>query len=566
MNPSAAASLTKNRLRQPFYEAPVRAALRGWPRAGAPLLLTVGTFFLWQGGLRGEAGWLIPAGILGLVAAGFQGVPWSLVLALIPIGALHYIFFLLPPMVGAGLGLPKALVAILGAAVWESAPLLAAVGLGALLNRPRHQAPLWVSFLVVAGAYCGISVWLPRPYGFAFAAPIVQEVPGLVWAFGCDLAGGLLLGMAFVILGWLRRSVPVKTMALVVLSALATTSLAQSGYRMWQGQCAGISRKVVDHDVLAIPGGLPPFISNYKTMSDRALYPMILFSAMQPDLIMGPENLIQANTVVDPDTEDSTLQRHITSIGTAVAVPFSQALFGVRDFHSSRVYFSDIQGDKPRVQWKDMEKRTPGVDVTIPWVQGLFSKTYMPSIAAPVKTPLMDLWKRGTSPYDAFHEDEVIHGLTKVSRAVICMSGEIRNPRLVQKIAGDKSITSVMNPNIGGWLGVHEAMGSSVQARARLLELGLIGYRVGQTADTELVVPWLEDSLPAAMAPDRAFLRFHAPLPYQRVETGYTGGLWIAALYLVPLAGLMALLGWVISAVPALRRQLPASLTRHFTA
>jgi hypothetical protein len=235
----------------------------------------------------------------------------------------------------------------------------------------------------------------------------------------------------------------------------------------------------------------------------------------------------------------------------------------VRDFTTSRIYFSDIVNGKPRVQWKDLAKRTPGVDVTIPVIQKLLTKDYLPAIAPPQSLPTMEMWKHETTPDTVFHEDEIT-GLKRISRAVICMSGEIRDPKLVRQIARDNEITAIMNPNIGGWLGAHEAIGASTQAKARLLELGLIGYRVGQTAGTELVVPWLDDAAPSAMAANKAFLRLRAPLPFQRVETGYTGGLWLVALFLAPLAGVLALLGW--SACQIKELGIPKTVSASFSA
>jgi len=227
---------------------------------------------------------------------------------------------------------------------------------------------------------------------------------------------------------------------------------------------------------------------------------------------------------------------------TRGAFPYATALLGARGHRTGRIYFSDIVDKKPRVQWKDLGKRTPGVDYTIPGVNKYFTKDYLPTIQPAKSLPLMDLWKR-TSIEDGTPDEGK---LSKVSRAVVAMSGELRDPRLVRTVIKDPSITAVMNPNIGGWLGNMEAVGASVQARARLLELGLIGYRVGQTAGTELIVPWLDGEAPSTVAPNKAFLRFTAPLPYQRLETGYTAGLWVFALYLAPIVGTALLLMWLL--------------------
>ncbi len=522
---------------------------RFWPLALNLILYLASCYGLWIGSWKGETGWLIPLGIAGLVIAGIRGISWPLVLLALPIYALRYLIYMAPLFLGIGMSNTKTFVALLGTATWEAFPVLVAVGVG--LHLVRRKAPIGAMFLIVAGLFTGLAVWLPRPYTFSIVAPIYREIPGMIWAFGNDLTAGLLLGMVFVLGVWLARPVALKSMLISALGATAVLGLTHVGYLRWQGQCGGMSRKVVEHDVMAIPGALPPFIANFKGMSDRALYPMVLFSGMKPDLIMGPENLVQADKTLDPDDETSTTQRHVTAIGTAIAVPYSQSLFGARDHHTSRIYFSDIVNQKPRVQWKDLEKRSPGVDYTIPWLNKAFTKDYLPSIKPAKDLPLMDLWKRRGS-LDASVEDG---GLSRVSRAVITMSGELRDPHLVRKVVKDPSITAAMNPNIGGWLGNLEAVGASIQARARLLELGLIGYRVGQSAGTELIVPWLDQTAPATIAPNKAFIRFASPLPYQRLDTGYTAGLWLLALYLVPAVSLALLALWLLgSLVPAAYR------------
>jgi len=534
----------------------LRSLTLPWPRMAGipfstrvanllPLLLNLAVYLasisaLWAGAWKGDQGWSIPLGIAGLVFVGVRGLAWPLVLAALPLYALRYLVFMAPMMLGIGMSNAKSVIAMLGGAAWEAAPLIVAVGVGILLTRRR--TPVGAMFLIVVGLFTGLAVWLPRPYTFSVVAPIYKEVPGLIWAFGNDLTAGLLLGMVFVLCTWLVHPIPMKSMLISAGSAALLLIGTHSAYNRWQGQCGGMSRKVVEHDVMAIPGGLPPFIANFKAMSDRALYPMVLFSAMKPDLIMGPENLIQADKILDPEDDSSIAQRHITAIGTAVAVPYSQCLFGARDHRTSRIYFSDIVDKKPRVQWKDLGKRTPGVDYTIPGVNKYFTKDYLPTIQPAKSLPLMDLWKR-TSIEDGTPDEGK---LSKVSRAVVAMSGELRDPRLVRTVIKDPSITAVMNPNIGGWLGNMEAVGASVQARARLLELGLIGYRVGQTAGTELIVPWLDGEAPSTVAPNKAFLRFTAPLPYQRLETGYTAGLWVFALYLAPIVGTALLLMWLL--------------------
>lgn len=531
-------------LRLPSRDSLTEWFIRHWTKPLVPALWLGGFLALWLGGLRCEAGWFLPMGVALLALGACLGLPLVLVLATLPIYAFRYLLFLVPPFVGAGANQGKAVLVLAVTAGWEALPVLVAVGLGTLLVR-RHAAS-WVVFLAVAGVFTGLSIWVPLPYGLSLLAPAFQELPGLIWAFGIDLTGGLLLGGVFVVGGWLVSPARGKTVALSGLGVCLVMVVSQFGYQKWQGQCSGLSRQVVEHDVMAIPGGLPPFVSNFRAMSDRALYPMILFSATHPDLILGPENLIQANKDIDPDDQGSVLQRHITAIGMGIAVPFSQSLFGVRDHKTARIYFSDIQNNRPRVQWKDLARRSPGVDYPVPWFQKRFSKDYEPAIGPPKVDPIMDLWKQSDEPGNAYHLEEA-GGLKKVSRAVICMSGEIRDPKLVRRVASDDRITVAMNPNLGGWLGPFEAAGASTQARARLLELGLMGYRVGQTGGTELVVPWLDDAAPTAVAPNKAYLRFRAPLPYQRAETGYTGFTWKLGFFILPLLGAVSLLLWLIS-------------------
>ena len=537
-------SLLSRGLRLPSREACAEWLLANWAKPLVLALWVGGVVALWVGGLRGDAGWFLPLGVALVALAACKGLPWPLALGTLPIYAFRYLAFLVPPFVGGGVSKTKAVILLAGVAVWEALPVLVAVGLGVLLVRKR--AAVWVLFLVVAGAFSGLSAWVPLPYGFSVVAPAFRELPELVWAFGVDLTGGLLLGAVFVVGHWLIYPAKGGVLIFTAVGLALIGGASHIGFQKWQGECSGLSRKVVEHDVMAIPGGLPPFVSNFKAMSDRAIYPMILFSAARPDLIICPENLIQANKEMDPEDEASTLQRHITSIGIGIAVPFSQSLFGVRDHKTSRIYFSDLLNNKPRVQWKDMARRAPGVDQPIPWLQKRFSADYIPSIEAPKAQPTMELWKHPEGREDAYRLDDA-GGLKRVSRAVICMSGEIRDPQLVRRIARDNQITVAMNPNIGGWLGAFEATGASGQARARLLELGLMGYRVGQTGGTELVVPWLDDLAPSAVAPNKAYLRFRAPLPYQRVDTGYVAFSWRIGFFVLPALGAASLLMWLAS-------------------
>ena len=537
-------SLLLGRLRLLTRDKLVAWFLANWARPLVPALWLAGAGALWWGGGRGEAGWLLPLGVALIAVAACKGLPWPLALLTLPIYAFRYLMVLVPPFLGAGVSQGKSLVVLLATATWEALPVLVGVGLGVLLVRKR--AAEWVLFLVVAGSFTGISVWLPLPYGLSTMAPATQELPGLVWALGVDLTGGLLLGCVFVVGNWLVQPTRGRVILAFGGGLCLVLWVSQLGYQKWQGQCSGLSRKVVEHDVMAIPGGLPPFASNFKAMSDRALYPMILFSASRPDMIIGPENLVQSNTALDPNNEASTLQRHITAIGMSIAVPFSQSLFGVRDHTTSRIYFSDISNNKPRVQWKDLARRNPGVDYPVPVLQRFFAKDYEPAIGAPKAQPVIELWRRPTAQEDVYHLDEA-GGLRRISRAVICMSGELRDPQLVRRVAADNQITVAINPNIGGWMGPLEAAGASTQARARLLELGLLGYRVGQLAGTELVVPWLDDQAPTAVAPNKTYLRFRAPLPYQRVETGYTAFSWKLGFFVLPALGVASLLLWLLA-------------------
>lgn len=478
-------------------------------------VLAFGATLLWLAGVDGGEGWFLPAGLLVVALSAFLRVPLWLVAIGSMAWSLRYLAFLLPLLKGAA-NLPwaKVLPAWIAASAWEALPFTAALLAGVVLA--RRNAKGWTVMLVTAAIWTGLSIWVLRPYGFAPVAPVFRALPGLIWTFGCDLAGGLLLGWGIMILSWAFRPTTGKEIGWALGATAFVLLTTHMGYQHWTKRCSGMARKVTPHEVVAIPGAMPPFAANFSAQTDRLIYPMVLNSSTLPDLVMAPENAIQANVAMDPPDENSVTQRHVTAIGIGIGVPFSQALYGVRDITTARVYFTDLVDGKPRVQWKDLERRIPGLDYPIPKVQKFFpSEAYTPAIRPAEKTPLMDLWKRKP---DSASPNGV--SLTKMGRALICMSGEIRNPRLLDKMQ-DRTITVAMNPNISGWLGYPEGVGASIQAKARLLELGLLGYRVGQNSGTELVVPWVLDEIPTTISPRKEFLRFQAPVPAIRIPTGY---------------------------------------------
>jgi len=481
-------------------------------------------------------------GFLLAALAGALDVPLLLVGITTTVWAFRYFTFILPLFRGAAsLSWPKTILLWSGLSLWEALPSVTAITLGLLLI--RKQAKPVTIFVVVAGIWSGLSIWMLRPYAFEPAAVLFVSLPAMIWAFGSNLAGGMILGWGMLLIRWIK--VPVKRSEIIYSIGIAFAVLGgvQLGYQQWLGRCNGMSRKVVEHKVIAIPGGMPPFAANFAGQSNRAIYPMIMLSSTLPDLVMAPENEIQVNSAVDPQNEMSALQRHLTAIGIGVGVPFSQALYGVRDFNTSRIYFTDIVNGKPRVQWKDLEKRVPGIDYQIPYIQKYFPcPGYTPAINKAAVKPLMELWRRTE---DANASDGI--ALEPISKGIITMSGEIRDPKLVLKVRNDPRITAALNPTISGWMGYLESTGASVQAKGRLLELGLIGYRVGQLSGTELVVPWLAGEVPVAISPSKDYLRFGAPLPYSRIETGYTKLGWQFALYIFPIAALVLLLLFVAS-------------------
>lgn len=329
-----------------------------------------------------------------------------------------------------------------------------------------------------------------------------------------------------------------RTLA-VAGAPLAVLLVSAAAYEAWAGSMIGAPKET--HDVVAVQGGLPPFAGGFATTSERLLTPVILYSSLHPDLVIFPECIVQAGGNLDKSDQQSTAKRHYSAAGLGIASPYSQVLYGVRDWTTSRIYFTDLIDGKPEVTWKDLEFRTPMVDA---WPKALthmvrtFGFRSAEQIAPAQRTPNIGLLIRDeTQP----------RGLRRIGSGLICMSGEIRRPLQVRRVRTDPSLTVAINPSVAGWLGKNEAQGSLLQANARAMELGLTLYRVGQRDSTGLFIPWLPNT------PDECVkrfgpgsLRFKARLPLTRGATGFTSLFWVF-LYLAPfvLAGTAAWLALV---------------------
>ncbi len=506
-------------------------------RAWRWCLLSAGVLLALQAAGQGAGGWLIPVGYALMVAAGVLRVSRVLLVLGLLLPAAKYFLFLMPILkVVGGITTGRAVLGWLGCAAWDGSPLVLAVLLGLFAAQRRMRD--WALLTLTAGVFVFASVWMLRPYGWDPGALLFQELPGLVWAFGVDLTFGLLLGWFLVVMRAVVQRVPVRRQLAWLAGTTLVLVLTAFGQRSWDGRCHPMARPTERHSVAAVQSALPPFTAGFQTQFDRALYPMVLFSGMGPDLVIMAENVIQASPYVDPKTPVATMQRHVSAMGLGIAIPYSQAAFGVRDLTTSRVYFTDLEQNRPVTRWKDLERRVPGIDYPLGKLQKLFPTAYeVPRIQQAQSTPLMTLWTR----------TEEGNAQKPISKALILMGGEIRDGSLVRKVLRDKAITTALHSHIGGWLGGFEVTGAGVQARARLFELGLIGYRVGQASGTELFVPWTNiEAAPQTAHFGAGNLRFQAEIPLTRIDTGFVAFGWVLSLYLFPagaiLIALLALL------------------------
>jgi hypothetical protein len=419
--------------------------------------------------------------------------------------------------------------------VWETLPIL--LPLWIAMHMLKRRAPAWAVLVVTAGLHSGLSVWIPRPYGLSLGATLVSECPDLVWALGCDLAGGLLLGlMVFsVAIAWYERSMR-QTLGIGGL-VLVFMGAAWGSHASWVAD-----RYVKDdrftHEVVLGQPNIRPFLGNFAMMSQYMIGPTVLIASLGPDLIVMPEGTIQSSSQFDPPDADGTDKRHCTAMATGVIAPQSQLVFGVRDFHTARAYFTDTLEGARITTWKDLERRAPVVDGMPGFLGRRIGWKMDLTIKAPERTPLMGLWALN----DAGER-------VRMASAAVVLSGEIRDPRLMlEKVRRSPDVTVVVNPTISGWMGSNEAVGSSILARARALELGLVAYRSGQSEGTEVYFPWGRYAIKDATVRQLGggSMNFTGYVPKIRPTTPYVAFGWILAFFVFPCAAGFTLLAWLI--------------------
>lgn len=514
--------------------------LRAWYFRWAMLLS--GMCIFWAGMAQGDSPYLSWVGLTLILGAGALGTGmWACALALV-IGVMRNIIWAIPVLRAVlQRSWPQSLLVQGGFALWESFPLV--IGSLAGLYLIRKRSPLWSVLLVPAGLMVGLDTWTPRPYGVSFGAMFVDQLPGAVWLLGAEILGGLALGWSLLTWAVILQERRLNQVLLVVSVPLA---LLGAGEILRADYCARmLVRPKVEQDVIALQGAVAPFGSGYALMYERALYPMIVFSGLKPDLVILPENMVQVNHTLDKRDETSTLQRHFTAVGMAVAVPYSQVAFGVRDFTTSRIYWSQLNPEgKPDVSWTDMRRRSFGVDYTPSFVPGALRRMAWgeTGIRTPNRVENMNLLARDAG---------VASGIKTIGKAIPLMSGEMRDPLLFLRIRSDDAVTVALNPSISGWMGAGESRTASVQAKARCLELGLVGYRVGQLSGTEFILPW-RDTVDEVSNLGKGCLRFKAHLPTYRANTGFTAVFWVVSFFLLPLFSVAALIaiwmgnkGWI---------------------
>jgi len=510
----------------------------------------------WWTMASGEMPYSMWLGIAAIILAGGLGLNLAITGIGLALFFLRYAMFLTPLVMHFGQPWWVYVPLTLGFAIWESAPLWVAGVVGVWTLR-RRSIPGWAVFALVVGIHLSLAVWMPRPYYFSWGAPLVARFPAGVWMFGVDLFAALTLGWVCLIV----RAATIGNRSLyasisIAAAPLAALLLCMAFYENWVGTAQTAEKET--HNVITIQGALPPFSGGFAVTSDRLLTPVVLYSALQPDLLLFPECITQAAGGLDENEPLAVSKRHFGSITTAIAAPYSQVAFGMRDWNTNRIYFTDIADGKPDVFWKDVEYRTPFVDQ---WPKRLtplvsnFGFRNSEQIVPAEKTRGMGLYVR---------DAKATNGLRLVGRSLILMSGEIRRPLIVQKARADKKALVAMNPNIGGWMGAQELRGSVLQANARALELGMILYRAGQLGATGIFVPWQESAAEDAVAyfgPGMA--RYRARLPKgDRYATGFTTVFWIS-LYLGPwIVGLT--LVWLLTPAGLKERllSLPSSGTR----
>jgi len=492
----------------------------------------------WFSMASGDMPFTMWLGLAGIIVAGGLGLHLAIVGAGLGLFFLRYALFLAPLLMQFQQPWWVLVPLILAFTLWESAPLWVAGTVGVWAARQR-SIPTWAVVALVAGIHLSLAGWMPRPYYFSWGASLLSRFPGGVWMFGVDLFAALALAWICVI----SRSIAlghrtIERTIVVAASPLAVLLVCFIVHQQWESKADAAAKDT--HSVITVQGAMPPFSGGYAVTSDRLLTPVVVYSSLRPDFLLFPECIMQVAGKLDGMDEKSVAMRHVTAVTTAIAAPYSQVAFGVRDWNTNRTYFTDIVNGKPDVLWKDEEFRTPFVDswpASLTPMVARFGFRSEEQIMAPKRTASMGLFSADkASP----------NGLKEISRGVVLMSGEIRRPSVVGRIRAEGTAKILLNPTIGGWLGGRELQGSILQGNARAMELGMTLYRAGQLGGTGIYVPWAEpsvDDIVQTFGPGIG--RYRARIPQgPRFATGYTSIFW-AGIYLAPFAVLLTL-AWLI--------------------
>lgn len=434
-------------------------------------------------------------------------------------------------------------IATVGFTFWESAPLWVAGTVGIWLIR-RNEIPGWLTGTIVASLHLVLALWLPRPYYFSWGAPLLSRCPEIIWMFGGDMVAALLLGwlcvvFRAVVFDWTSLFQSIWIAAAPVPVAL----ISVLAYGQWSARL--IESPKLTHDVIAVQGGIPPFSGGFAVTSERTLTPSMLYSSLNPDLLLYPEVMVQVGSGLDPDEPKRAETRHIAMMGLCMAVPYSQVLMGARDWKTNRAYFTDVINGKPAVLWRDAIERVPFLDVWPKWAKNWQKYGFSgPGINPPESTPRMGVIVKDDSLSAA------THGLKRAGELEIAMSGEIRRPSIVRRVLASKTTLALVNPSTAGWYGVMEGRGATLQANAKAMELGVPLYRVGQNVGTGLYVPWLTSSNDEIVKwYGHGIMRFRARLNPVQSATGFSRVFrHLADLSPLLLIGSLLCVGWIFRA------------------
>jgi len=511
-------------------------------RDWAPVLRWV--FFLgglgssWYSMASGDMPFTMWLGLTGIILAGGLGLNLAIVGAGLGLFFLRYALFLAPLLMQFQQPWWVTGPLVLGFTLWESAPLWVAGAVGVWALR-RRSVPTWAVFVLVAGIHLSLVGWLPRPYYFSWGASLLSRFPSGVWMFGVDLFAAITLGWICVVARTITQGHRTLERTITVAAApFAVLAVCLLVHQQWESKCESAAKDT--HSVITVQGAMPPFSGGFAVTSDRLLTPVVVYSSLRPDFLLFPECIAQVAGRLDGMDEKATAMRHVTAVTTAIAAPYSQVAFGVRDWNTNRTYFTDIVNGKPDVLWKDEEFRTPFVDqwpVKMTPLVARFGFHSEEQIMAPKRTASMGLFCA---------DKDSPNGLKEISRGVVLMSGEIRRPAIVGRIRAEWTAKVLINPSIAGWLGGRELQGSILQANARAMELGMTLYRAGQLGGTGIYVPWQDvsmDDIVQSYGPGIG--RYRARIPQgPRFATGYTSIFW-AGVNFAPFAVLLTL-AWLL--------------------